>query len=69
MKTHGLMGNNNEGYHDWVSRDYRHVDCDAIGCLYNAGSACMVPSVHKVSADGRCEGFVTKPLPKIIDGD
>jgi hypothetical protein len=64
-----MQRENRGGHHDWVSRDYEEIDCQAVGCLYNVGKKCAVPSVCKISDDGRCLGFVAKPLPKKIDGD
>lgn len=57
------------GHRSWASRDYLDVDCKATGCRYNVVAMCMVPSRCKIEADGRCQGFEAKPLPKKIDGD
>ena len=69
MNTHNLIGRNPEGHHDWVSRDYIDIDCNATGCVYNRISKCMVPSQCKITEDGRCEGFKMKSSPTNIDGD
>jgi len=53
------------GHHDWLSRDYLDIDCQAIGCNFNREKKCAVPSRCKIASDGRCEGFLAKPtLPK-----
>ena len=66
---HNLIDHNPDGHHNWVSRDYKDIDCHATGCEYNHLCKCMVPSQCRIAADGRCEGFEAKPLPKEIDGD
>lgn len=57
------------GAHDWMSRDTRHIDCNATGCKYNVARSCAVPSRCEIKDDGRCAGFEAKALPKKIDGD
>jgi hypothetical protein len=57
------------GHHSWLSRDYEDIDCQAEGCLLNKNKKCTVPSVCKIGADGRCAGFVAKPMPTIKQGD
>lgn len=64
----GRIGNRGH-HHDWVSRDYLDVDCQAVGCLFNRDNKCMVPSKCKIATDGRCEGFQARTMPKVIDGD
>jgi len=71
---HGLFrriskGTNAGGHHAWISRDYEDIDCNAVGCSFNINCKCAVPTRCKIAADGRCEGFQAKPLPKTIDGD
>jgi hypothetical protein len=71
MNIHGLMprvGNGSE-HHPWLSRDYLDIDCQAIGCMFNKEKKCAVPSICKITPDGRCEGFKAIPLPKQINGD
>ena len=63
---HGLSAG---GHHPWASRDYEEIDCEATGCMFNRGKKCMTPSICKIAADGRCEGFSPKPLPPVKDGD
>jgi hypothetical protein len=50
------------GGHDWLSRDSRHVDCEATGCKYNVAKSCAVPTRCVIKADGGCAGFEAKPL-------
>jgi len=60
------------GGHDhlpWISRDHLDVDCKAVGCQFNRGEKCMVPSRYKIGADGRCEGFQAPPNKTKVDGD
>lgn len=57
------------GDHDWLSRDSRHVDCNAVGCKFNVGRQCAVPTRCKINDKGGCDGFEAKALPKKIDGD
>jgi hypothetical protein len=52
-----------------MSRDTRHIDCNATGCKYNVARSCAVPSRCEIKDDGRCAGFEAKALPKKIDGD
>jgi len=63
-----MPSGNRGGHHDWVSRDYEDIDCQAVGCQFNRSEKCMVPSRCKITADGRCEGFQAKPMPK-VEGD
>jgi hypothetical protein len=60
---------NSGGHHDWVSRDYEDIDCRATGCQFNVSGKCATASRCKIGADGRCEGFVAKPIPPKRDGD
>lgn len=60
---------NSGGHHDWVSRDYADIDCQATGCMFNSQKKCNVPSRCKITPTGSCEGFTAKPLPPKIDGD
>lgn len=46
-----------------VSRDWADLDCWATGCRWNQQEKCIVPSICKITADGRCKGFDPKPLP------
>jgi hypothetical protein len=72
MKTEGLIGRIGHGHRggpDWVSRDYAYVDCQAVGCMFNVGKKCAVPSKCKIADDGHCEGFQPKPTPNKLDGD
>lgn len=39
------------------SRDTNDIDCKAIGCKFNKGEKCVVPTRHNIGADGRCTGF------------
>lgn len=57
------------GHHDWLSRDYEDIDCQATGCMFNKDKKCAVPSVCKIGPTGSCEGFKAKPLPPKLDGD
>lgn len=59
---------NHGGHHDWLSRDYEDIDCKAVGCVYNNNLKCAVPTLCKITDDGRCAGFVAKKMPK-IEGD
>ena len=52
-----------------VSRDWEDIDCRAVGCKYNILDKCAVPSIAKISEEGRCTGFMPKDTPKKIDGD
>ena len=56
-------------HHDWLSRDWLDIDCQAVGCTYNRECKCMVPSLCKIGDDGRCQGFVARATPKQVDGD
>lgn len=58
----------NSGHHPWASRDYEDIDCKAAGCMMNLNGKCAVPSVCKITEDGRCEGFIAKP-PVKPEGD
>jgi len=51
------------------SKDAKHIDCAATGCKFNVAKQCAVPSACKIKADGGCEGFTAKELPKKISGD
>lgn len=55
-------------HHDWISRDYETIACQAIGCRYNRNRECIVPSRCKIGPDGRCQGFEAPPKKK-IEGD
>lgn len=73
MEIKGLFGRiagkrNPGGHHDWLSRDYADVDCQAVGCLLNRQRKCTVPTACKIGDDGRCQGFTPRPTPK-VDGD
>ena len=52
------------GHHDWVGRDYTHIDCMAVGCVYNVNHSCGAPSRCKLGKDGKCEGFVAQDWSK-----
>lgn len=72
MTTHGLVGrigHSHKGGPDWVSRDYVDLGCKAVGCMFNIGEKCAVPSHCKITPDGRCEGFRPRPTPAKPDGD
>jgi len=58
-----------DGHHDWISRDWLDIDCQAVGCMFNRDKKCMVPSRCKIADDGRCLGFLAKQQPKQLDGD
>ncbi len=60
-QVHSLCDHGRRGGH-WVSRDYDHLDCKAVGCRYNRNEACMVPTRWKIGPDGRCEGFEVPPV-------
>ncbi len=62
-----LIGHGSE-HHDWLSRDWLDIDCQAIGCKFNREKKCMVPTQCKIGDDGRCQGFVPRELKK-VDGD
>ena len=65
-----LMPHHRRPYGFPVSRDWEDIDCKAAGCQYNRNEKCMVPSLCKINAKGRCEGFKPKALlPKEVDGD
>lgn len=70
-EVHGLMPHHRRPYGFPVSRDWEDIDCKAVGCRYNRGEKCMVPSRCKIGEDGRCTGFEAKPMEKNkkIDGD
>jgi hypothetical protein len=70
LKLYARIGNkgNRGGHHDWISRDYEDIDCEATGCMFNIGKKCAVPTRCEIGADGRCKGFQAKPLGK-VDGD
>lgn len=57
------------GHHDWISRDYEDIDCNAVGCIFNKLKKCMVPTNCKIGSDGRCQGFTPKSTPTKPDGD
>ena len=66
----GRIGHHNPGgHHDWISRDYEDLDCQAIGCVFNIDKKCAVPTRCKIAADGRCEGFKARPTPRGLHGD
>ena len=70
-EVHGLMPHSRRPYGFPVSRDWEDIDCRAVGCMYNRGEKCMVPSRCKIGADGRCTGFEAKlmKINKKPDGD
>ncbi len=70
-EVHTLMPHHRRPYGFPVSRDWEDIDCRAVGCTYNRGEKCMVPSRCKIGADGRCTGFEAKLLKinKKPDGD
>lgn len=57
------------GHHDWISRDYEEISCQATGCKYNVQKFCMVPSRCEIGPDGKCKGFEAPPLKTKVDGD
>ena len=66
----GRIGNRNPGgHHDWVSRDYEDIDCQATGCFFNREKKCGVPSIAKMNATGKCTGFKARPTPRGLEGD
>lgn len=66
--AHGRIGDRGT-HHDWVSRDYEEIDCRAVGCFWNRGEKCTVPSLCKIGDDGRCEGFRARGDKGKVDGD
>ena len=60
---------NSGGHHDWLSRDYADLDCQAMGCIFNHNMKCIIPSRCKIGTGGMCEGFLSKETPKKPDGD
>ena len=74
MSSRGLIARgrigHGGGHHDWLSRDYEHIDCRAVGCLFNRGGVCGVPSKAKFNEEAKCEGFTLPPTkPGKLDGD
>jgi hypothetical protein len=68
MMPKGRIGSRGH-HHDWISRDWLDIDCQATGCKYNVGKKCAVPSRCQIGANGGCSGFEARQLPKKIDGD
>ena len=53
-----------------VSRDWKHVDCLATGCMFNRNLSCSVPSRAQFDETAHCTGFVAGKIDnKKIDGD
>lgn len=59
-RVQGLMQRQPQGYP--VSRDWKHIDCRAIGCMWNQDEKCIVPSLCKIGDDGKCKGFTVPPM-------
>lgn len=68
MEKECLVGRVGHGHYP-VSRDWKHIDCQAVGCRYNLLKTCNVPSWCEINETGGCKGFEPKPLPAKIDGD
>lgn len=68
MKTYGILPRIDREGDFPVSRDWKHVDCKAIGCEFNTNESCLIPSRAKLNEEGKCEGFSIK-LVKKVDGD
>lgn len=71
-EVHGFMPKSHpQSGHPWASRDYADIDCKAVSCVCNRLRKCSVPSLAKISDDGRCEGFAARPdkPPEQRDGD
>lgn len=56
-------------HHDFASRDYEDIDCQATGCMFNRNQKCSVPSRCAISDTGSCTGFKVRPTPSAVDGD
>ena len=65
-KVHGLMHRRPHGFP--VSRDWADIDCWATGCRWNQHEKCIVPSICKITADGRCKGFEAIPYKPQAEG-
>lgn len=68
MMPKGRIGGRGH-HHDWLSRDWLDIDCKAVGCFFNRGGKCMVPSRCEIGDDGKCRGFQARETPKRPDGD
>lgn len=53
--TKGLMPHREHEYP--VSRDWQHIDCQAVACKWNRSGRCSVPSLATLGVNGRCIGF------------
>ena len=65
-RVQGLMQRRPHGYP--VSRDWKDLDCWATGCRFNQHEKCIVPSICKIGADGRCKGFEAIPYKPQAEG-
>ncbi len=68
-KIGGLMPRRSRDYDYPLSRDWKHIDCKAVGCKYNYNESCSVPSRANLNEEAKCSGFEAKELNKKIDGD
>jgi hypothetical protein len=59
-EVYGLMPRRHHSFP--VSRDWQDIDCWATGCRWNKLEKCIVPSICKITADGRCKGFEAIPM-------
>lgn len=55
MEKHGLMGHSDR--FPLLSRDWDHIGCKRVSCVWNRDNGCTVPSKAVIGEDGRCEGF------------
>ena len=68
LKKEGLMARESK-YNSWVSRDWKEINCKAIGCKYNREEFCMTPSRAKFDEQAKCSGFEARLDKGKIDGD
>jgi len=69
--SHGLVPHRNQGDFPY-SRDWIYDDqpCSMTSCLFNSmGGHCVVPSKCIIGEDGKCTGYVAKPISKEKTGD
>ena len=69
MQSKDLIPKNRQPYGFPVSRDWEDIDCKAIGCKFNLNEKCSVPSRAKFNKEAKCEGFESRPLREVLDGD